>query len=155
MSTNTDAANRTFTLKRTINAPISLVWEAWTTPDHIKFWWGPKGMETRIVKHDFQVGGQWKYTMTMPDGNEFVTEGEYLLIEAMKKLFTTANFRPMTEGVEIQTFFEANGDQTDFTFCVVHETEEYHKQQEKMGIAKGWGSVISNLEAHIESIKKN
>jgi len=45
----------------------------------------------------------------------------------------------MTEGVELQILLKANGDQTKFTFKVIHATEEYKIQQEKMGIYNGWG----------------
>ena len=60
----------------------------------------------------------------------------------------------MTEGVEIQAFFEKNGDQTNFTFNIVHDTEEYCKQQEEMGILNGWGSVFDRLMEHLGVLVK-
>jgi uncharacterized protein YndB with AHSA1/START domain len=141
-----EASNRTLTLKRTFNAPVKLVWEAWTQPEHIAGWWGPKGMKINIVEHNFSVGGKWKYVMPMPDGTEFVSDGQYLEIVELEKIVSTANFKPMTEGVEIQALFEEDGDKTNFTFNVIHATEEYCKQQEKMGFYNGWGSAFSRLE---------
>ena len=143
--------NRTITIERTFNAPIQLVWEAWTQPEHIAKWWGPKGMEINVVKHDFSVGGNWKYIMPMPNGKEFISEGTYSEIVEQKKILTSANFRPMTEGVELQMFFEEDGEQTKFTFNVIHPTEEYCKQQEKMGIYNGWGSAFDRLEQALET----
>lgn len=144
--------NRTLTLKRTFSAPIKLVWEAWTQPEHIAKWWGPKGMDTKVIEHNFKVGGNWKFAMTMPDGKEFITEGVYSVIVEFEKIFSSADFKPMTEGVEIQALFEENGAQTNFTFNVVHETEEYCKQQEEMGFYNGWGSVFNNLETYVSSL---
>ena len=152
MSTNNDAKNRTLTLKRTFDAPVKLVWKAWTHPDHIINWWAPKGMKIEVIEHDFNVGGKWKYVMPMPDGSEFISEGEYLEIVEFKKIITTANFKPMTEGVEIQALFEENGDKTNFTFNVVHQTEEYCKQQEKMGFYNGWGSAFDRLETFVNTL---
>lgn len=143
--------NRTVTIKRTFNAHIKLVWEAWTQSDHIAKWWGPEGMEVKVIEHDFRVGGKWKYAMTMPNGNEFITDGEYLEIIDLKKISSSSNFKPMTEGVEIQALFEENGDKTEFTFNIIHATEEYKQQQEKMGILNGWGSVFDRLEALVSS----
>ena len=154
MSKTNETNNRTLSLKRTFNAPLKLVWEAWTQPEHIALWWGPKGMDTKVVEHDFRVGGKWKYTMEMPDGNEFISEGEYLVIVELEKIFSSANFKPMTEGVEIQALFEENGDKTNFTFNVVHPTEEYCRQQEKMGFMNGWGSVFDGLEAYLNTLVK-
>ncbi|MEL6917252.1 MAG: SRPBCC domain-containing protein [Bacteroidota bacterium] len=141
----TNKANRTVTIKRTFNAPIQLVWEAWTRPEHIAQWWSPKGMETKVIEHSFKVGGKWKYTMPMPDGKEFIAEGTYKEIIEFKKIISSANFKPMTEGVEIQALFEADENKTNFTFNVVHPTEAYKIQQEKMGILNGWGSVFDRL----------
>lgn len=138
--------NRTISIQRTFNAPISLVWEAWTQAEHIAEWWSPKGVKTKVIEHDFQVGGQWKYLMPMPNGQEFIAEGTYQEIVELEKIISSANFRPMTEGVEIQSLFKENGAKTDFTFNIIHPTEAYKVQQEKMGIMNGWGSVFNRLD---------
>jgi uncharacterized protein YndB with AHSA1/START domain len=149
MEEKNDLAKRTLTLKRTFNAPVELVWEAWTQPEHIAQWWGPKGMKTNVVEHDFRVGGKWKYTMKMPDGSDFIGDGIYLAIVRLEKIFTSANFKPMTEGVELRALFKKNGQKTDFTFSVVHPTEEYRNQQEKMGFYNGWASTFDRLESFV------
>ena len=141
-----DKSKRTITINRTFNAPIELVWEAWTQPEHIAKWWSPKGMETKIIEHEFSVGGKWKYSMPMPNGQEFIADGEYTEIIKLVKIISLANFRPMTEGVEIQSLFEKDGSKTNFIFNIVHPTEEYKIQQEKMGIMNGWGSVFERLD---------
>ncbi len=141
-----DLQKRTVTIKRTFNAPLKLVWEAWTTPEHIAKWWSPSGMEMTVVEHEFKVGGKWKYSMPMPDGNEFITDGVYTEIIEMKKICSIANFKPMTIDVEIQALFEEDGNKTNFIFNIVHQTEEYRIQQENMGILNGWGSVFNRLE---------
>ena len=102
-------------------------------------------METKIIEHNFSVGGKWKYSMPMPNGQEFIADGEYTEIIELEKIISLANFRPMTEGVEIQSLFEKEGDKTKFTFNIIHPTEEYKIQQEKMGILNGWGSVFERL----------
>ncbi len=149
MNTTDDAANRTLTLKKVLDAPVKLVWEAWTDADHIMQWWAPPGMKIEVLSHDFKVGGKWKYSMPMPDGNMFISEGTYLEIETYKKIVTSADFKPMTEGVELHVIFEEDGDKTHFTFSVIHATEEYCKAQEKMGFYNGWGSSFNRMEAFI------
>ena len=141
--------NKTVTIQRTLNAPIELVWEAWTKAEHIIKWWNPKGSDTKIIEHTFKVGGKWKYAMPMPNGQEFIAEGMYLEIIELEKILSEANFRPMTEGVQIESLFKKNGDQTDFTFNVIHPTEAYKIQQEQMGIMNGWGSVFDRLDAFL------
>jgi len=144
--------NKTITIKRTFNASINLVWEAWTQPEHIAEWWSPKGIKTKVVEHDFKVGGKWKYLMPMPNGQEFTAEGRYIEIVEFEKIISSANFKPMTEGIEIQSIFKKNGNKTELTFNIVHPTEEYRIQQEKMGIMNGWGSVFDRLDTLINNI---
>jgi uncharacterized protein YndB with AHSA1/START domain len=58
----------------------------------------------------------------------------------------------MTEGVELHVLFEAYGGKTNFTFSVVHATEDYAKQQEKMGFYNGWGSAFTRMEALLKTL---
>lgn len=146
MPSEDDFLKRTVTIERVFNAPIDLVWEAWTNPEHIIKWWNPKGSETIIEMHEFKVGGAWKYSMLMPNGQPFIAEGKYIEIEHHQKICSKADFKPMTQGVEIQSLFKAMGDKTGFVFNVVHPTEEYKLRQERMGIQNGWGSVFNRLE---------
>lgn len=154
MEKQSDTSGRTLSLNRTFNAPIRLVWDAWTQPEHIAQWWAPKGMKVNIVDHNFKVGGHWKYVIPMPDGSEFISEGVYTIISELEKIFSSADFKPMTTGVEIQALFEKNGDKTNFTFNVIHPTEEYCKQQEKMGFYNGWGTAFDRLEYAISELNK-
>ncbi|MDW7691220.1 SRPBCC domain-containing protein [Flammeovirgaceae bacterium SG7u.111] len=146
-----DLKDRTLTLERTFNAPLALVWEAWTQPEHIAQWWRPKGMETKVITHEFKVGGKWEYVMAMPDGKNFIAEGEYTEIVELAKIVSSANFKPMTEGVTLHAAFEKQGEKTLFTFSVVHPTAEYCQQQEKMGFYNGWGSTFDRLADYLNA----
>ncbi len=143
---------RTLTIKKHLDAPIQLVWDAWTKPEHIINWWGPKGMETKVESHEFKVGGKWKYSMKMPDGGDFIAEGTYSEIINMQKIVTSADFRPMTEGVVLEVILKALGEKTEFIFNVIHQTEEYCKQQEAMGFYNGWGSTFERLEEMLKEL---
>jgi uncharacterized protein YndB with AHSA1/START domain len=60
----------------------------------------------------------------------------------------------MTEGVEMHIEFEDDGEKTNFTFSVVHATEEYCKAQEKMGFYNGWGSAFNRMEELLNTLTK-
>jgi uncharacterized protein YndB with AHSA1/START domain len=143
--------NRTLSISKVFDAPIELVWEAWTKPEHIVQWWAPKGMPIKVIEHDFRIGGIWKYTMPTPNG-DFISEGKYLDIEQYKRIVTTADFKPMTENVELHVLFEEDGEKTIFKFSVMHSTEEYKISQEKMGFYNGWGSAFERLKSLLETL---
>ncbi|TYA74451.1 SRPBCC family protein [Seonamhaeicola marinus] len=147
-----DLTNRTLTIEKTFEAPLELVWKAWTTSEHIAKWWVPQGAELTVLEHNFEVGGQWKYAMPMPDGSQFISEGTYKEIVEFKKIVTTADFKPMTANVELIAEFEGDVETTKFKFSVIHETPEYCKQQEEMGFYNGWGSAFDRLNTHLESL---
>lgn len=146
MENRHEISKRALTIKRTLNVSGKMIWQAWSNPADIVQWWAPAGMKTSIIQHEFKVGGHWRYIIPMPDGSEFISAGVYSEIVAPGKIVTSASFQPMTEGVTVHLLFEENGDKTDFTFSVIHPTEEYCKQQEKMGFYKGWHTAFDRLE---------
>ncbi|TRX48700.1 activator of HSP90 ATPase [Fulvivirga sp. M361] len=152
MNETNDIEKRTLTIKRTLKAPRKLVWEAWTQPEHIAHWWGPHGMKTTIRKHNFTVGGEWEYSMTMPDGKDFISHGIYSNIKVPELIETSANFIPMTEGVTIVVSFIDAQENTEFVFKVIHPTEAYCRQQEEMGFMNGWGSVFDGMERYLSTL---
>lgn len=48
---------------RIVNAAIEKVFSAWSDPEHLKNWWGPKGFTNTFHEFDFRVGGKWVFTM--------------------------------------------------------------------------------------------
>lgn len=142
---------RTLRLKRTFNAPRDLVWQAWTSPEHLTNWWG-RGMPTKVVQHDFSEGGNWEINTEMPDGSTFRSYGQYSKIQPKDLIESSANFVPMTEGVTIIAEFKEAGEQCEFEFRVIHPTEEYARQQEDMGFYNGWGSIFEGLNGYLESL---
>ncbi len=79
-------------MSRTFNAPRERVWKAMTDPAQIPQWWGPAKYETVIDKHDLKVGGEWRYTQTDDDGNEFAFHGVFKEIDEPAKAVQTFVF---------------------------------------------------------------
>jgi uncharacterized protein YndB with AHSA1/START domain len=58
----------TFVITRTFDAPRDLAWKAFTEPDRMKHWWGPKGFTVFDAKMDLRPGGIYHYGLRAPDG---------------------------------------------------------------------------------------
>ncbi len=71
-----------------LDAPIDLVWEVWTKPDHIKHWWGPNGFTNTIDKMDVVNGGEWLFTMHGPDGMDYLNKTIFREVVFHKNWFT-------------------------------------------------------------------
>src|SRR5437867_12269293 len=60
-------------ISRIFDAPRELVWKAWTDPERVKRWWGPKGFTAPYINIDFRTGGKYLYCMrgvAVPGGEE-------------------------------------------------------------------------------------
>lgn len=69
---NADGTSRQeFVYQRTVKAPRQLVFEAYSQPEHLKNWWGPKDMPINVYRFDFQPGGVFHYGMVSPEGEHF------------------------------------------------------------------------------------
>ena len=55
-------------IERLFNAPLHLVWEAHTEPEHLKHWWGPKGFKMEIIRMNFVPGGTLHYSLENEQG---------------------------------------------------------------------------------------
>lgn len=56
-------------IERTFNAPIELIWQMWTMPEHFSAWYGPMGAKIPVAKLDVQVGGTRHICMEMETPN--------------------------------------------------------------------------------------
>jgi uncharacterized protein YndB with AHSA1/START domain len=63
------ATDLEFTISRVFDAPRDLVFKAFTDPEHMKHWWGPKGFTVIKSEMDLRVGGIYHYDLRGPDGS--------------------------------------------------------------------------------------
>lgn len=79
-------------ITRKFNAPVERVWQAWTTPQMVKEWWGPETYSCPEAKMDVRVGGKSLLAMKGPDGKVQYSGGTYIEVVPKEKLVTTDQF---------------------------------------------------------------
>ena len=79
-------------INRVFDAPRELVWKAWTQPEYLKRWWGPKNFTAPVCKINLHVGGEYLYCMRSPEGKEFWSKGIFNKIIEPEKLAYTDSF---------------------------------------------------------------
>jgi uncharacterized protein YndB with AHSA1/START domain len=113
--------DRELLITRTLNAPVELVWEAWTTPEHIASWWGPDGFTTTITKMEVTPGGKWDLVMHGPDGTDYKNESLFREVVLHKKIV----YEHMSDPKFVATVeFEAQGEQTFTRWHMLFESAE-------------------------------
>lgn len=73
-------------LSRVYDAPLQAVWEAWTIPEEVAQWWGPRGFTLTTHSHDLRTGGHWHYTMHGPDGTDYENTTQYLEVVPQQRM---------------------------------------------------------------------
>jgi uncharacterized protein YndB with AHSA1/START domain len=71
---------------RVYDAPLRAVWDAWTDPEQVKLWWGPRGFTLTTHSKDLRAGGHWSYTMHGPDGTDYENRTLYHEVKPYEKL---------------------------------------------------------------------
>lgn len=156
-------------IERIFDAPIALVWSAWTDSEMVKKWWGPEGFSAPSIKIDLKVGGKYIYCMHGPAGSEWdkdmYSAGVYKEIVPNEKLVVTDYFSdefgdritPTEAGVgenpnfpeesTVTVLFEDIGDGK--TKLSIHypkpETEEGWQAMLKSGMEQGWNQSLDKL----------
>ncbi len=73
-------------ITRIFDAPVQAVWDAWTDPEQVGQWWGPRGFTLTTHSKDLKPGGHWHYTMHGPDGVDYPNKTHYFEVEECAKL---------------------------------------------------------------------
>jgi uncharacterized protein YndB with AHSA1/START domain len=155
------ATNLDLVLERTLDAPVDLVWKAYTDPNQLKQWFAPKPYEITECELDARPGGIFRIRMVGPDGFDTGHGGAGCVLEVVegrKLAWTSAlgpGYRPaeMGEGCEsfpmtaIVTLSDAGGGKTLYKAVALHKDAADRDRHAAMGFQDGWGTVAGQLEA--------
>ncbi len=92
-------AHEDFVISRTFDAPRALVWKAWTEPEQLAQWWGPKGCTIRVAKFDLRPGGMFHYAMAFQPGHDMWGRFVYREIEQPERMVYVNSFSDPEGGI--------------------------------------------------------
>jgi uncharacterized protein YndB with AHSA1/START domain len=137
-------------VQRSIRAPAERVFDAWTRPEQILLWWGPRPVMCSEANVDLRVGGSYRIGNVLPDGQVLIIFGQFEVVEPPSRLVYSWHVeRPggvVTEASRVSVRFESQANGTDV--IVVHEridTETTRTDHEQ-----GWRGCLDNLAALFE-----
>ena len=132
-------------ITRLFEAPAAIIFEAWTTPDLVRRWWGSDDAPLTVCDIDLRVGGHWRYAMDH-DGAEIGWHGTYQLIDAPNRLVSTEVFEgfPDGEAVNALTLDEADGT-TTLQVVVQHQSKANRDGHIASGMEAGMQRTLDRL----------
>ena len=161
-----ESAEAEFSIRRVFDAPRELVWKAFTEPERLEKWWGPRGFTTRVHKLELRPGGVFLYSQRMPDGRYLWGKWVYREIVAPERLvvvnsFCDENGNPARnrwypnwplETLSSSTFTEHQG-RTTLTIRAIpiNATESEHRtfDEGKKSMDEGFTGTLDRLDEHL------
>ncbi len=145
--TKVGTSGRELIVTRILDAPVELVWEVWTNPDHIKNWWGPVGFTNTIQEMDVRPGGEWNLIIHGPDGTDYKNKSIYKEIIKHEKIV----LEHVTAPKFIATItFTAQGKKTLLKWHMLFESAEQFEQVVKTFKAdQGLRQNVDKLEKYL------
>ena len=135
---------------RVFDAPRTLVFEAHTSCEHVKHWWG-RG-NPLDCEMDFRPGGSYRFVEHAPDG-EYSFRGEYREIRAPERIVQTFEFEGMPGQVCVETLeLTEEGGKTTITSVTRFDTKEARDGMAGSGMEDGAGQSYDALEAYLAKL---
>jgi len=149
-------------IERIFDAPVEIIWQMWTQPEHFKKWYGPNGFSVPVAEMDVRVGGKRLVCMEMqkPDGGmKMWTTGEHIEIVPNERLVYTES--PADENGDVITMSGFDRPTTTEVTVLLEDLGGRTKMvmthagvPADSGAGGGWEQAFDKLADHIETVIK-
>ncbi len=143
-------------ISRTLPAPRALVFEAWSTAEHMKRWLSPEGFTTPEAEVDFRPGGVCAVCMRSPDGQDFWSRGHYLEISRPDRLVLSSSVGDAGSPkftVHTTVTFEDHGGGTRMSVRQVYDLHDAAFRSAFDGAPEGWRTTLDKLAREVARIQ--
>jgi uncharacterized protein YndB with AHSA1/START domain len=154
ITTFSTPSDQEIVMTRIFDAPRELVFKAYTDPQAIEQWWGPRIYVTIVDQMDVRPGGKWRFINRNSDGAEFAFHGEYQEVVPPERLVCTFEFEGMSGHVVISTLiFEDLGGKTKVTSTSLFPTVDDRDGMLDSGMESGARDSWERLAEYLETQK--
>jgi uncharacterized protein YndB with AHSA1/START domain len=147
----TDSAERVLVISRIFDAPRDLLFKAWSEPERLVQWFGPKGFTSTVIgSMDTRPGGAYRLHMRGPDGSDHWVQGVCREIVEPKRIvctyvWTDAYGNPTRPQTLLTLTFEEHGEQTKLT---LHQAV-FESVTARDAHDEGWTSSLERLTEYL------
>jgi uncharacterized protein YndB with AHSA1/START domain len=141
----TTPTDREIAMTRVFDAPRSMVFEAFTKPELLKRWFGPRGWWLAVCEVDLKVGGTWRYVVRGPDGTEMGMRGVYREIVPPERLVFTETFDDYPGESLVTTVLVEDHGKTTMQATLLYASREIRDLMIKSGMEHGAAESYDRL----------
>jgi uncharacterized protein YndB with AHSA1/START domain len=135
-----------------MRANVERVFEAWTRPEHLLKWWGPRPVTCVEAEVDLREGGAYRIANLFPDGRVLWIFGQFEIVEPPKRLVytwqTDEKEAALADASRVTVLFEAQAAVTEV--IVLHERID--SEATRTGHEQGWNGCLDNLASSFEPL---
>jgi uncharacterized protein YndB with AHSA1/START domain len=152
--------NNTIYIKREFDANIEMVWQAWTTPELLDQWFGPKPFKAETLSMDFREGGFWLYTIKSEEYGQQWGKTDYHKIVNLKYFTASDSFLDENQNIipdyPISSWkieFNQGKNSTTINVTTTYKTLEELEKMIEWGYMDGFTAVLENLDELFANLK--
>jgi uncharacterized protein YndB with AHSA1/START domain len=142
-----DAGNLVLVVRRTINATARRLFEAWTRPEQLRSWWGPRPVRCVDAQVDLRVGGHYRIVNEIPNGVDVVITGVFTQIDEPRKLVYSWSVSPGGGQPELVTVRFDRIDDVTTEVIVSHERIAGPRRRDSH--QAGWEGCLVGLATYL------
>jgi uncharacterized protein YndB with AHSA1/START domain len=141
----TTPTDREIVMTRVFDAPRRLVFDAFTKPELLKRWFGPRGWSLVVCEVDLKVGGTFRFVLRGPDGREMGMRGVYREIVPPERSVHTESFDDYPGESQVTTVLAEQGGKTTLTATVLYPSREVRDAVLQSGMEHGAAESYDKL----------
>jgi len=141
----TTPTDREIVLTRVFDAPRHMVFDAFTKPELLKRWFGPRGWSLVICEIDLKVGGGFRFVLRGPDGRDMGMRGVYREIVPPERSVHTESFDDFPGESQVTTILAEQGGKTTLTATILYPSQEVRDAVIKSGMEHGAAESYDKL----------
>jgi uncharacterized protein YndB with AHSA1/START domain len=151
--TVTTPTDREVVLTRVFDAPRHMVFDAFTKPELLKRWFGPRGWSLVVCEVDLRVGGAFRFVLRGPDGRDMGMRGVYREIAPPDRSVHMESFDDFP-GVEsrVTTVLVERDGKTTFTATVLYPSQEVRDAVIQSGMEHGAAESYDKLAEMLAAV---
>jgi len=152
-TTFTTPSEREVAMTRVFDAPRRLVFDAWTSPEHVPHWMlGPEGWTMPVCEINLRPGGAWRFVWRRSNGTEMEMNGVYREIKPPERLVSTENWgADWPETLNTVVLSEKDG-KTTMTLTVLYPSKEAREAALKTGMKDGASQSFDRLAEYLRKM---
>lgn len=133
------------TLTRVFKAPRQLVYEAFSKPELLKRWFGPRGWSLDTCDIDARVGGGFRFVLSGPDGRKLGMRGSYREIKPPERSVHMESFDDFPGESQVTAVFTEEDGQTTFNATILYPSREVRDAVLQSGMEHGAAESYDKL----------